>query len=91
MCFFFCTTGSANVWNFTDSQIDELAVQARQTTDDAKAKQLYADAQIRIVDLAPNLFLANQNQFVAYSKKLTGFKTMPDSTEAYFVQTSLQP
>ena len=90
VCFFFCTTGSANVWNFTDAQVDDLAVQARQTTDDAKAKQLYAQAEMRIVDLAPNLFLANQNQFVAYSKKLMGYKTMPDGTEPYLVQASLQ-
>jgi ABC-type transport system substrate-binding protein len=90
VCFFFCTTGSANVWNFTDTQVDDLAVQARQTTDDAKAKQLYSQAETRIVDLAPNLFLANQNQFVAYSKKLSGFKTMPDGTEPYLVQTSIQ-
>jgi peptide/nickel transport system substrate-binding protein len=90
VCFFFCTTGSANVWNFSDPQIDDLAVQARQTTDDAKAKQLYSQAETRIVDLAPNLVLANQNQFVAYSKKLTGFKTMPDGTEPYLVQSSIQ-
>ncbi len=90
VCFFFCTTGSANVWNFSDQQIDQLATQARQTTDQAQAKKLYSDAQNRIVDLAPNLFLANQDQFVAYRPTVKNFKTMPDQTEQYFVQTGVQ-
>ena len=49
-------------------------------TDQAKAKTLYDDAQKQIVNDAPNLFLANQNQFLAYSPKLTNFTAMPDES-----------
>jgi peptide/nickel transport system substrate-binding protein len=91
VCFFFCTTGGANVWNFTDPQVDDLATQARQATDQAKAKQLYQDAQRRIVELAPNLFLANQDQFAAYLPKVKNFKLMPDTTEQAFIQVGVEP
>jgi peptide/nickel transport system substrate-binding protein len=91
VCFFFCTNGSANVWNFSDPRIDELAMQARTLSDPAKAKEPYAEAQTRIVELAPNLFLANPDQFLAHSKKVVDFKPMPDQTEQYFIQAGIQP
>jgi peptide/nickel transport system substrate-binding protein len=90
VCFFFCTNGSANVWNFTDPRVDELAAQARTQTDVAKAKPLYDEAQSRIIDLAPNLFLANPDQFIAYLPTVKGFKPMPDESQQYLIQTGLQ-
>jgi peptide/nickel transport system substrate-binding protein len=90
VCFFFCTNGSANVWNFTDPRVDELAAQARTQADVAKAKPLYDEAQMRIIDLAPNLFLANPDQFIAYLPTVKGFKPMPDESQQYLIQTGLQ-
>ena len=90
ICFFFCTDGSANVWNFSDPQVDQGAMQASQSTDQAKAKELYDQAQTRIVDQAPNLFLANQDQFLAYTPKLKNFKPMPDGTWQGLIQTSIE-
>jgi peptide/nickel transport system substrate-binding protein len=90
ICFFFCTDGSANVWNFSDPQVDQLALQASQSSDPAMAKQLYDQAQLRIVDGAPNLFLANQDQFLAYSPKVKNFKPMPDGSWQGLIQTSIE-
>jgi peptide/nickel transport system substrate-binding protein len=89
--FFFSTKGSANVWNFSDARVDEIAAQASTLTDQAQAKKLYDEAQQRIVEMAPNLFLANQDDFVAYLPKVKGYKTMPDQTWGYLAQTYLQP
>jgi peptide/nickel transport system substrate-binding protein len=90
ICFFFCTDGSANVWNFSDPQVDQLALQASQSSDPAAAKQLYDQAQLRIVDAAPNLFLANQDQFVAYAPSVKNFKPMPDGSWQGLIQTSIE-
>lgn len=89
--FFFHTQGSANVWNFSDQRVDDLSVKARTSTKQAEAKELYNEAQMRVVDLAPNLFLVNHNLFQAYSGKVKNYKPMPDFTEQYFMQTYLQP
>ncbi len=80
VCFFFCSDGSANVWNYANTSVDNDGAQGRVATDQAQAKAVYADAQKQIINDAPNLFLANQDQFVAYSPKLQNFTMMPDET-----------
>jgi ABC-type transport system substrate-binding protein len=90
VCFFFCTDGSANVWNYSNPKVDSDGTEARSATDQAQAKTLYADAQKIIVDDAPNLFLANQNQFLAYSPKLANFTAMPDETWQGLITAGLQ-
>jgi peptide/nickel transport system substrate-binding protein len=91
VCFFFCTDGSANVWNYSNPKVDSAGLEARSATDQAKAKSLYDDAQKTIVNDAPNLFLANQNQFLAYSPKLVKFEPMPDETWQGLITAGLAP
>ena len=91
VCFFFCTDGSANVWNYSNPKVDSDGLEARSSPDQSKAKSLYDDAQKIIVTDAPNLFLANQNQFYAYSPKLTNFTPMPDETWQGLITASLLP
>ena len=79
------------MWNFSDPQIDQAAAQASQATDSSVAKPLYDQAQLRIVDQAPNLFLANQDQFLAYTPKVKNYQAMPDGTWQGLIQTSLEP
>jgi peptide/nickel transport system substrate-binding protein len=90
VCFFFCTDGSANVWNYSNSAVDNAGAEGRTATDQAKAKVLYNDAQKQIIDDAPNLFLANQDQFVAYSPKLNNFTLMPDESWSGLIAASVQ-
>ena len=91
VCFFFCTDGSANVWNYSNPKVDSDGVEARSAPDQARAKSLYDDAQKIIVTDAPNLFLANQNQFLAYSPKLVNFTPMPDESWQGLITAGLQP
>jgi ABC-type transport system substrate-binding protein len=90
VCFFFCTDGSANVWNYSNPKVDSDGTEARSATDPKQAKTLYEDAQKIIVNDAPNLFLANQNQFLAYSPKLANFVAMPDETWQGLISAGLQ-
>jgi len=89
VCFFFCTDGSANVWNYTNPQVDSDGAEGRTATDQAAAKAVYTDAQKQIINDAPNLFLANQNQFLAYSPKLQNFTVMPDESWPGLITASL--
>ena len=91
VCFFFCTDGSANVWNYSNAAVDSAGAEARSAADQARAKTLYDDAQKQIVNDAPNLFLANQNQFLAYSPKLANFAPMPDETWQGLITAAMQP
>jgi peptide/nickel transport system substrate-binding protein len=90
VCFFFCTDGSANVWNYSNPSVDNAGAEGRTATDQAKAKALYNDAQKQIINDAPNLFLANQDQFLAYSPKLSNFTMMPDENWAGLITASIQ-
>jgi len=90
VAFFFSTKGSANVWNFSDAQIDDLAAKAATLGDHAAAKKLYADAQARIIELAPNLFLANPEGFVGYLPSVKNYRSMPDQTFQNLIETSLE-
>jgi peptide/nickel transport system substrate-binding protein len=90
VCFFFCTDGSANVWNYSNPKVDNAGAEGRTATDTAAAKTIYADAQKQIIADAPNLFLANQNQFLAASPKLQNFTVMPDETWQGLITATLQ-
>ena len=83
-------TGSANVWNYSNPKVDNAGAEGRTATDTAAAKTIYADAQKQIIADAPNLFLANQNQFLAGSPKLQNFTVMPDETWQGLITASLQ-
>jgi peptide/nickel transport system substrate-binding protein len=90
VCFFFCSDGSANVWNYSNSSVDNDGAEGRTATDQAQAKSVYNDAQKQIINDAPNLFLANYDQLLAYSSKLQNFTTMPDETWAGLITASVQ-
>jgi peptide/nickel transport system substrate-binding protein len=90
IAFFFSTRGTANVWNFSDERIDELAARAATLTSRVAAKALYDEAQRRIIELAPNLFLANPDDFIAYLPVVKNYTPMPDQTFRYLVETYLE-
>ena len=90
VCFFFCTDGSANVWNYSNTKVDSDGAEGRTATDQAAAKAVYADAQKQIIADAPNLFLANQDQFLAYSPKLANFTVMPDESWQGLITAAMQ-
>lgn len=65
MRFFFASTGSANVWNYSNPAYDELVEKALGTVDQAERKKLYEQAQTMLVADAPNLFLASPKNYYA--------------------------
>lgn len=66
MRFFFHSTGSANVWNYSSPAYDELVEKALMTVNPDERKKLYDQAQMMLVNEdVPNLFLASPKNFYA--------------------------
>ncbi|PKR77957.1 ABC transporter substrate-binding protein [Halalkalibacillus sediminis] len=89
MNYFFNTEGSANVWNFSNSEYDELVEEAKVTTDPEKRKEIYNEAQNKLLDLSPNLFLVSPMKYVAVRDSVEGFTPYPHDGE-YILEVSKQ-
>ncbi|GAX91724.1 ABC transporter substrate-binding protein [Effusibacillus lacus] len=88
MRFFFSTTGSANVWNYSNPDYDKLVQKALETTDVAERKKIYEDAQKMLVQDAPNLFLASPKYFYAVRDNIEGFVPSAAGEALALIQTS---
>ncbi|NRF94413.1 ABC transporter substrate-binding protein [Paenibacillus frigoriresistens] len=90
MRFYFGTTGSANVWNYSNPKYDEVLQNALESNDQTQIKQLYDESQKILVQDAPNLFLASPKNFYAMNEKVQGFE--PTAAGEYFalVKTSMK-
>ncbi|MEX2103989.1 MAG: ABC transporter substrate-binding protein, partial [Bacilli bacterium] len=73
MRFFFSSTGSANVWNYANTEYDDLVQKALEATDGVERKRIYDEAQKMIVEESPNLFLASPKNFYAVNERIEGF------------------
>jgi peptide/nickel transport system substrate-binding protein len=66
-----------NAGGLSDPEVDRLLEQGRVEVDQAKRKQIYIDAQKRIVDLAPYVFIFVHDQYEALSPAVQGYLTTP--------------
>jgi len=62
---------------YTNAQLDSLIVDARTTRDEAKRKQLYAQAMQIVVDDAPWVPLLNPEEIYGVSTQVQGWKPSP--------------
>ena len=72
--FFFSTTGGANKWGYSNSQVDELCAQGVATTDEAEREAAYIEAQKIVIDESPNLFFASPMEYLFASSSVEGFE-----------------
>lgn len=72
--FFFSTTGGANVWGYSNAQVDELCAQGVATTDETEREGYYMEAQQIIIDESPNLFFASPMEYLFVSSSVEGFE-----------------
>jgi glutathione transport system substrate-binding protein len=72
-----------NVSYYADAQVDKSISDALLTTDPAAKTRLYNQAQERIWEQAPWMFLVNRRLLSAQSKSLEGFYVMPDGSFQY--------
>ena len=72
--FFFSTTGGANVWGYSNAQVDELCAQGVATTDEAEREAAYIEAQKIVIDESPNLFFASPMEYFFVGAGVEGFE-----------------
>ncbi|MFD1018345.1 ABC transporter substrate-binding protein [Thalassobacillus hwangdonensis] len=81
LSYFFHTEGSANVWNYSNTNFDELVEKGKVTTDKEKRKEIYTEAQELLLEDSPNLFLVSPMKYVAVSNSVEGFTPYPHDGE----------
>jgi len=60
-----------------DAELDKALDEARKTADPEKRQEFYSQAQQRIIELAPCVFLLHQENLVAVRDEVKGLKQLP--------------
>ncbi|SEA36171.1 peptide/nickel transport system substrate-binding protein [Thalassobacillus cyri] len=81
--FFFSTDGSANVWGFSDEKIDQLAEEGRTTIDPEKRVEIYNEAQKRVIEQTPNLFLVSPEKFFIVRDSVDNYSPTANEPENF--------
>jgi peptide/nickel transport system substrate-binding protein len=87
----FRTGGSANVFKFSDPEIDKLLDKARSTMDQAARKQAYDQVQKQLACTGPVAHLAYSTLFSAARDKVQGYEIMPNRSLSALRNTTLAP
>lgn len=86
----FHTSGRANVYQLSDSELDTLLESGVATLDLAKRKEIYDAAQRRIVELAPKIYLYAPKIYAAIRDSVKGYQQMPNEWRLYLKETWLE-
>lgn len=82
----YSTGGQFNEFGFSDALVDELLHKGRTTIDQNERNRIYQDAQRRIAEQAPALFLYNNVAIEAHSADLRGFYRLPIDLRPYVAE-----
>lgn len=74
------STGSTNVFKFSDAQVDELLERGRTTTDFEVRKEIYRELQVRIAEQVPFLFLTYPEVFAVMKADVKDFALLPSQS-----------
>ncbi len=76
----FYTDNGGNLGNFSDAELDALLEQGRRVADQEERREIYRQAQERILDLVPHVFLFHSSQFEALRSDVEGFEHFPNTS-----------
>lgn len=87
----FYTDNGGNLGRFSDAEVDRLLEQGRQVSDQEERREIYLQAQERILELAPHVFLFHSSQYEALRTNVLGFEHFPNTSylglrTTYFAQ-----
>lgn len=71
------TGGGTNYVNFSDATVDELAAEARSTSDRDRRAELYREIQLRVADVGPMAFIYNYHFVDALRSDVMGYVFNP--------------
>ena len=76
----FHSKGGLNLVNYSDQQVDRLLEQARATSNEGGRKRLYEQAQARLLETVPMVFIYHSTQYEAVRKTVRGFDHWPNTS-----------
>ncbi|HEU4797825.1 MAG TPA: ABC transporter substrate-binding protein [bacterium] len=76
----FHSKGGLNIVNYNDPAFDRLIDQARAVSNEGQRKRLYEQAQARLLEMVPMVFIYHSTQFEAVRKTVRGFEHWPNTS-----------
>jgi len=87
VAFFFSTKGSANVWGYSNPEVDKFCDLGKITTNEAEREKVYKEAQKLILQDCPNIFMVSPMEYYFVRNELQGFEpktfNVEDFTKVY--------
>jgi peptide/nickel transport system substrate-binding protein len=75
----FNTGGPNNYSNYSNPKFDQLLLDGRTTTDQAKRAEMYKEAAALLWEDAPYVFIYHEKDYKAMKNNVKGFKHVPDT------------
>lgn len=72
--------GGLNLVNYNDPQFDRLLDQARAVSGEAQRRRLYEQAQARLLETVPMVFIYHSTQYEAVRRHVRGFEHWPNTS-----------
>jgi len=76
----FHSKGGLNLVNYSDPQFDRLLEQGRAASREAERKRLYDQAQARLLETVPMVFIYHSTQYEAVRRNVRGFEHWPNTS-----------
>jgi peptide/nickel transport system substrate-binding protein len=76
----FHSRGGTNFVNYADAQFDQVIEQGRAASGEAQRKRIYDQAQARLLETVPMVFLYHSTQFEAVRRTVRGFEHWPNTS-----------
>lgn len=83
VAFFFSTTGSANVWGYSNPRVDELCEMGMVTIDEKEREAVYNEAQELVLEDSPNLFMSSHMDYFFSRKEMKNFTPSTFNSEDF--------
>lgn len=83
VAFFFSTTGSANVWGYSNPEVDALCDAGKVTVDEAERESIYKEAQKIVLNDSPNIFMASPMEYFFARTNIEGFQPSTFNAEDF--------
>ncbi|MGI5997509.1 MAG: ABC transporter substrate-binding protein [Lutispora sp.] len=83
VAFFFSTEGSANVWGYSNPDVDKLCDLGKKTVDEDEREKIYKEAQKLILNDCPNLFIASPMEYYFVRKEVKNFNPWTFNAEDF--------
>ncbi|MCK8778529.1 ABC transporter substrate-binding protein [Rhizobium sp. NTR19] len=78
------------VANYIDDTLDSLMQKGREETDPAKRKEIFAEFEKHIAEMAPWVWLYTSFSYTAQQKNVSGFETTPEGSLFGLTKVTLQ-